>query len=484
MKLFYAAFFIFCAISPAYAQQYGYKIMSPIASTDEEIIDTATSDWILVRDLTVRSLCPVAYNIPTKKLYRLCDSGVTNAYSINRHGEVAGSSFDGNSTQAVIWAPDRKIQKLGSLDPLDTMSEALSINDSGVAVGYSTKVYLDPCEGRYTFPAAFVWKQKKGMEKVIEDVKGKTSVAMSINSHGAILTYIDSITFDERSCYETTSVYPQWNIKTRAKSSTRDAPFQLISYSLDDGDPSVLYVSDHLVSFDNHLNILAGNTLSGPKNKFRATGREFEGRYDYSYLGQALSPLGKVAGVSAGAYLEVAPDKPVNIVCLSPRNHKFTGSQLTPMSFASIPKIGGFNSDEELYTSADLFGDGKSSQIIKISPLPKSSKKVYTDFCPDLEAKSEQLPTKVSVTLDLKSPVEPSYTGVKAQLWAYATVGEKSCGSVLVKETVVNGKKAEVFLPRMDERFSYFWSLEPRFGGQAEFSDYVAPIDQCVGYPK
>ena len=504
MKAFFLPLLFVLISSSVYAQQYQYKVLSPIISNEEEVIDVASSDWILVRDLTVSSLCPVAYNFQSKKAYRLCESGVTQAYAINRHGMVAGYSDDGTTREAVVWSPSQGAERLGYLDPLDVISEALSINDSGAVVGFSTKIYTINCNRadsipQYTYPSAFVWRRKTGMEKVLSDNKGRLSVAVTINAHGDILSYTGTGTVEVAPgpCYFYNDD-ARWDIRTRAKvSKIQNSQYPYLNFRYrHDLLISAVGFQEHEIAFDNYLDILHRNTLLKANRRYRSAGDRFiPSRFDSSSLTQLLSPLGKVAGVGSVPFIEINPRQAVGINCLAPFNRKVEGSTVKTASLGQLSKLGGFDANENLYISGNISDDGRKSQIVLIQPLPRSAKRIYSDFCPELTASYDETASgKVKAILELESSID-TYRGAKVKLIAYSIAdGGKLCPDTTVAEVIATPGRAEFTLPKFDARFTYIWEIEPKFSEfetdgfnhdtQGIVSEQTASISQCVEYPK
>ena len=128
----------------------------------------------------------VAYSV-NSATYTLVDIGThpggnnSSAFDVNNSRNVVGRSNDGSQTHAFIWNSSDGIQDIGTLGGYSIL---FSINNSNQAVGYSTN--------NQGADRAFVWDVTNGILDLGILNGGTFSQANSINDNGIVVGYADN----------------------------------------------------------------------------------------------------------------------------------------------------------------------------------------------------------------------------------------------------------------------------------------------------
>lgn len=97
----------------------------------------------------------------------------------NETGQIVGSGFTGEGEHAFYWSNADGLIDLGTIDGSRGTSEALGINNDGVAVGWST----DSLDRQI----AFCWTKTSGMQALPSLPNGERTRAYDINNAGTIV---------------------------------------------------------------------------------------------------------------------------------------------------------------------------------------------------------------------------------------------------------------------------------------------------------
>jgi len=100
----------------------------------------------------------------------------SQAFGVNNHGLIVGSSNTSTTLRAVLWTLDGKTQEIGTL-PGDNSSQALAINGQDEMVGFSS----GPQGTR-----AFLWTKQRGMRDIGGLPGSDYTEATAINDLGQV----------------------------------------------------------------------------------------------------------------------------------------------------------------------------------------------------------------------------------------------------------------------------------------------------------
>jgi probable HAF family extracellular repeat protein len=101
----------------------------------------------------------------------------SQAFGVNDHGLIVGSSDSTSTLRAVVWTLQGKSEEIGAL-PGDVASQAMGVNNRGQVVGYSTGA-----NGVH----AFVWTKQGGMQRLPGLKTSDYTQALGINDLGDVV---------------------------------------------------------------------------------------------------------------------------------------------------------------------------------------------------------------------------------------------------------------------------------------------------------